>query len=54
MSNDNPILNKPYTVPAQHYRTLTYGTLDYDAIVKEEVYMTKNPISPGFPLNDPT
>lgn len=34
MADKNPILNKPYTEPALHYRTLTDGSLDYDKVLK--------------------
>jgi hypothetical protein len=34
MSQDNPILNKPYEEPQLHYRTLPDGSLDYEQIIK--------------------
>jgi len=34
MSQDNPILNRPYEEPKLHYRTLSDGSLDYTKIVK--------------------
>lgn len=34
MSQENPILNRPYDEPVKHYRTLADGSLDYSTVVK--------------------
>jgi len=34
MTNDNPILNSPYSEPKLHYDTDSEGSLDYNIVCK--------------------